>query len=233
MQDRRYRKAVLNIFCLIVIVRLYGLVICCFPLMIPVLKSRRLRNSLSRRLNACPHTDGLIEDQAKKLEHEFNVPCNLMQFWYQIPLAYFILFVKSGYTRSWASTWHYSDVIMSTMASQITSCRLFTQPFMQAPVKVNIKASRHWPLWGEFTIPAQRTSNAENVSIWWRHHGPARSEQCACFLGCIVYHDKKEVSRAGTSHRYYGMWLLVPALDTCFWNIAMALLHWYNRFQIK
>ena len=27
-------------------------------------------------------------------------------------------------------------------------------------------------LWGEFTgeFPAQGASNAENVSIWWRHH---------------------------------------------------------------
>ena len=36
------------------------------------------------------------------------------------------------------------------------------------------KAPRHWPLCGEFTgtgeFPAQRASNAENVSIWWRHH---------------------------------------------------------------
>ena len=41
--------------------------------------------------------------------------------------------------------------------------------------KKNIKAPRHWPLWGEFTgtgeFPAQRASNVENVSIWWRHHG--------------------------------------------------------------
>ena len=36
---------------------------------------------------------------------------------------------------------HYIDVIMTTVASQIT---------------------------GEF--PAQRASNAENGSIWWRHH---------------------------------------------------------------
>ena len=36
-----------------------------------------------------------------------------------------------------------------------------------------MKAPRHWPLWEEYTgdrwIP-QRASNAENVSIWWRHH---------------------------------------------------------------
>ena len=46
--------------------------------------------------------------------------------------------------------------------------RLFTQPFIQAQIKENIKAPRHWPLCGEF--PAQMASNAENVSIWWRHH---------------------------------------------------------------
>ena len=45
---------------------------------------------------------------------------------------------------------HYNDVKMSTMASQITS-RLFTQPFIQAQIKENTKAPRHWPLWGEFT----------------------------------------------------------------------------------
>ena len=51
--------------------------------------------------------------------------------------------------------------------------RLFTEPFIQAQMKENIKAPRHWPLCGEFTgeLPAQRASNAENVSIWWRHHG--------------------------------------------------------------
>ena len=44
---------------------------------------------------------------------------------------------------------HYSDVIMSTVESQTTS--LFIQSFIQAQIKENIKAPRHWPLWGEFT----------------------------------------------------------------------------------
>ena len=52
--------------------------------------------------------------------------------------------------------------------------RLFTQLFIQAQVNENIKAPRNWPLSEEFTVtgefPAQRVSNAENVSIWWRHH---------------------------------------------------------------
>ena len=37
-----------------------------------------------------------------------------------------------------------------------------------------IKAPRHWPLCGNSPgigeFPAQMASNAENVSIWWRHH---------------------------------------------------------------
>ena len=46
---------------------------------------------------------------------------------------------------------------------------LFIQPFDQAQIKENIKAPRHWPLYGELTvdrwIPVQMASNAENVSI--------------------------------------------------------------------
>ena len=41
-----------------------------------------------------------------------------------------------------------NDVIMSAMASQSPASRLFTQPFIQAEIKENIKGPRHWPLWG-------------------------------------------------------------------------------------
>ena len=43
----------------------------------------------------------------------------------------------------------YSDVIISTIKS--TASRLFPQSFAQAQIKENIKAPRHWPLWGEST----------------------------------------------------------------------------------
>ena len=53
--------------------------------------------------------------------------------------------------------------------------RLFTQPFIRAQINENSKAPRHWQLWGKFTgtgeFPAQIASNADNFSIWWRHHG--------------------------------------------------------------
>ena len=52
--------------------------------------------------------------------------------------------------------------------------RLFTQPFIQTQIKENIKAPRHWPLRGNSPVtgefPAEMASNAENVSIGWRHH---------------------------------------------------------------
>ena len=40
---------------------------------------------------------------------------------------------------------------MDTMASQITNLAMFTQTFIQAQIKENTKAPRHWPLCGEFT----------------------------------------------------------------------------------
>ena len=53
-----------------------------------------------------------------------------------------------------ASCWcfpsrHYNDIIMSAMVSQITS--LTTVYWTVYSDAENIKASRHWPLWGEFT----------------------------------------------------------------------------------
>ena len=52
--------------------------------------------------------------------------------------------------------------------------RLFSQSFVQAYIKENIRAQRYWPVWAESTddqwFPSQRASNTENVSIWWRHH---------------------------------------------------------------
>ena len=54
---------------------------------------------------------------------------------------------------------------------KLPASRLFTELFIRAQIKENIKAPRHWPLCGEFTgeFPAQMAGNAETVSIWWRH----------------------------------------------------------------
>ena len=52
--------------------------------------------------------------------------------------------------------------------------RLLIQQFIRVQIKENIKAPRHWPLWGNSPVagefPSQMANNAQNVSIWWRHH---------------------------------------------------------------
>ena len=64
---------------------------------------------------------------------------------------------------------------MGEMASQITSLTIvYSTVYSDANKKKTSKlrvaglCEGNSPLTGEF--PAQMASNAENVSIWWRHH---------------------------------------------------------------
>ena len=63
--------------------------------------------------------------------------------------------------------------------SNHTALRLFIQPFIQAQIKENIKALRHWPLSGEFTgdrwIPRTNGQSREKC-----FHSMTSS--CVCFL---------------------------------------------------
>ena len=81
-------------------------------------------------------------------------------------------------TFKWvALTWqnHYNDVIMSKIASQITSlANVYSAVFFRCRSKKTPKlritglCAGNSPVTGEF--PAQMISNAENISICWRHH---------------------------------------------------------------
>ena len=79
------------------------------------------------------------------------------------------------------------------MASQSPAPRLFTQPFIQAQTKKNIKAPRHWLCPGNSLLtiefPAEMAGNAENVSIWWRHHDTqiiVRRLRIGCMAGLCM-----------------------------------------------
>ena len=66
---------------------------------------------------------------------------------------------------------HYSDVIMSGTASQITSiAHSFVQVQINETSKLYITdlCERNPPVTGGF--PSQRACDEENVSIWWRHY---------------------------------------------------------------
>ena len=94
----------------------------------------------------------------------------ILSWW--LPMSQLNICKHKAISNCYGDWIHYNDVIMNTMSSQYTSLRLFTQLFIQTQIKGNIKAPPHWPLCGEFTgeFSAQMASNAENVSIWWRHH---------------------------------------------------------------
>ena len=68
---------------------------------------------------------------------------------------------------------HHCDVIMVTMASPITSLTI-----VYSTVYSGTDQSKHQSsvsqafVWGIHRGPTQMASNAENVSIWWRHHVP-------------------------------------------------------------
>ena len=85
---------------------------------------------------------------------------------------------------------HCGDVIMGAIASQITSLTIVYSTVIQAQIKENIKALRHWPLCGEFTgdqwIP--RTNGQLRgkcfhlmTSSWWARSrtDPVLAHQCA------------------------------------------------------
>ena len=87
---------------------------------------------------------------------------------------------KSSLTHEDDVFWHDSDVMMGTMASQITSLTIVYSTFIRRRSKKTSKfhvtglCEGNSLMTGEF--PAQKASNAENVSIWWRHHGRTKSD---------------------------------------------------------
>ena len=71
---------------------------------------------------------------------------------------------------------HYGDVIMGVITSQITSLTIVYSSVYSdrrrskktSELRVTGLGAGNSPGTGEF--PAQMASNAENISIWWRHH---------------------------------------------------------------
>ena len=70
---------------------------------------------------------------------------------------------------------HYRDVIMGAIECQITSVSIVYSTVCSGPDQRQHQSFRvtglcegNSPVTGEF--PAQSASNAENISMWWRHH---------------------------------------------------------------
>ena len=103
-----------------------------------------------------------------------------------------------GYYPGTLSCNHYSDVIMSAMVSQITgvsivytaACSSADQRKRQT-IHVTGLCEGNSAVTTEF--PAPRASDAENVSIWWRHHDHVSSRSGTCrFSNKLQWLDFKD-----------------------------------------
>ena len=114
------------------------------------------------------------------------------QFDYQTDL----IKITAAYPRG---QWHSCDVIIGAMASEITSLAILYQTVHSGADQRKHRGSaslafvwsiQRWPT-GEF--PAQRESNAKNVSIWWRQyvvHGTMHFlKQCYVDLFSAICND--------------------------------------------
>ena len=113
---------------------------------------------------------------------------------------------------------HYYDVLMSAIASQITSLTIvYSTIYSRHRSKKTSKPRVTWPLCREFTgtgeFPEQKASNAENVSIWWRHY---------------AYDD----DTAGNVTRcyYYGPHRAWPSISLQFTRINNKWAHWFQNY---
>ena len=92
---------------------------------------------------------------------------------------------------NWISN-HYSDVIMGAIASQITSPTIvYSTDYSDADQRKHQSSASLAFFVGNSpwtcALPAQMASNAENVSIWWRHRGILRSNTIQKVTSCLEW----------------------------------------------
>ena len=114
---------------------------------------------------------------------------------------------------------HYNDVIMSAMASRITSPAIVYSTVYSGSDQRKLQCSTSLafvrPFTGEF--PAQKASNAENVSTWWSHHDTGNLfSHSPAYYWCdlIIFSWSPHVLREVTLHK------------TRFLSLAKILLTW-------
>ena len=158
-------------------------------------------------------------------------------------------------------TVHYNDVIMSAMASQITSLTIvYSTVYAGADQRKHqssaslafVRGIHRWPV-----NSSQMASNAENVSIWWRHHAtpwrltpinlPIDSrfntrKVSKCYVVCAVKNHPRIKRRLAMKNMYSIKYLCVFIEDDGFeywrwWSIAFEnkinhIVSWTNIFLL-
>ena len=124
--------------------------------------------------------------------------------------------------------WRHHSFFCEVTRTWGTGIETFTQLFIETQIKENIKA----PGTGEF--PAQMASNAENVSISWRHHDINPDSRCATQGGSVqawlhIWWDNGSTLEA---HRPYTMtWLLASDAKVLIFSLTTSCIVAFGNGQ--
>ena len=123
----------------------------------------------------------------------------------------------SNHTIQPVCRFHYSDVTKTIMASQITYPHFLCNRLLKLTSKKTSKPAL-LALCGEFTgeFPARGASNAEDVSICWRHH----ATNPACILSSLtvsvcLYGTRKSRQSRNYSWTLYEIILYLVYITRC------------------
>ena len=127
---------------------------------------------------------------------------------------------------------------MGTVASQITSLTIVYSTVYRTQIKENIKAPRHWPVCWDFTgtgeFPAQQASNAENVSIWWRHHDQTNCDSITvqrpmtCFFNTFFF-----IYRNAYRKLFIFLFLFIAGVTGAFKHIKVRIHYLHCRTSLS
>ena len=137
------------------------------------------------------------------------------------------IFYDISVHRVWKKK-HYCDVIMHGIASQITSLTIvYSTVYSDADQRKHQSSASL--AFGTDEFPAHMASNAENVSIWWRHHmrrwwgdiifqlEPMAAE-VSTFKCIICIHNFIATCMTGYNSKIYHDTTLSSAFPTDIWN---------------
>ena len=140
---------------------------------------------------------------------------------------------------------HYSDVIMGTMAYQITNLTIVYSAVLlrrgskkTSKLRVTVLCVGNSPVIGEF--PAQRVSNTENTSIWWRHLDELTNDLTQP-VACHLFQNKplsewmltfwslwsQDETFLGSGRSKHNFFLQENTFRISSWS---SFTHWWNRW---
>ena len=138
------------------------------------------------------YVDNAYTTQPWRVKFPYFIPCWHIYTQIQVlPLSYHGF--KDNHNPWW---FHYNDVILGEMESQIVSLTIvYPTVYLDADQRKHQSSASLAFVWGNLPgtgeFPAQMASNGENVSIWLRHHAfslTGGADDCYSAISCGSRH---------------------------------------------